>query len=645
MILSSKGTNVPYLENACCNEGTFNTYDYFVEGSKQIQKYNDTVKKLSLLYYGAIDETRSPYLFNSENTKMEYTTLKSHYSERTIYHSFIYFCANNPNIDMATDIITLCGDIDSTLQSDDFKLKTLYNEIEEYYENLGSAKSDIPYPLDDRIAILKRNGYNFTNDALVNMVNAVNNQRIVNIDLNPSVVSAKHALEGVLKYLKDKKNPLLCGKNILEKLYDLMDRFYVEYSEASDENVIELLAYLQEFNTKTVNTMLETMGKTADIKQDIEDFIKEVVPERATKGTFKKNMARQENFILNWRERGQNIFMKQTDATDFAVVEYLKIMTFNLAKVYPNMIKNQTSFKSRNIPKHWRLFGSEFMTGELKDIIYKEYKNLDKFFGDKQLSNILNNVILKTDDLLLLMNATPFFAEMENKTIMSGKILKELMYFYLLCCFNIYMDSIMEVPAELVLDDTGNNDDELNVEETQMALSLEAELLSGKDEERIDVLNDLLLTYLEMMLSYKKVLNYSNADIIEDVLRAKEREKNKITTRLGDLSVDEREIENIMKNQRLGDWSLGQTKALFVYDNQQYDKERREMEEDMLVDFQLQNNENIVASNREIYKTDVLNEREIERRIDAEVYAINVAEDDDIGDNDDEYQIMYGDAL
>ena len=51
IILTNKGTNVPYLENACCNEGTFDTYNYFVEGAPLIKKYNAIIKNLSALYF------------------------------------------------------------------------------------------------------------------------------------------------------------------------------------------------------------------------------------------------------------------------------------------------------------------------------------------------------------------------------------------------------------------------------------------------------------------------------------------------------------------------------------------------------------------------------------------------------------------
>ena len=640
IILTNKGTNVPYLENACCNEGTFDTYNYFVEGAPLIKKYNAIIKNLSALYFGTIEETRSPFMFNPEDTKMKYTVLGSEYSERTIYHSFIYFCHNNPNINFTEDLITLCGEIGASINSDAFGFNTLYNETQEFFENMKG-----PHPLENRITQLKRDGFNFTNEAMVNLVNAVNKQRIVNIDLNPVIVSAKHALEGVIKYLKEKDNPLLCGRVVLDRLYELIDRFYIEYSETSDEGVVDLLAYLQEFNNETVDKLINNIERTTELKPSVRDFIKEVFPDRETKGSFKENKQRQKRFILNWEKRGQNIYMTDNDETDYTIVQYLKIIIFNLAKVYPNIILNKNSFKAKKIPKHWRLGKSEFHTTDVQDIVFKEYSSLEQFFGDDQLTGILNKVISKTDDLLDLMNATPFFAETEHKTIMSGKILKELTFFYLLCCFNMYMDSIMEVPVELVVDDLKQDDEiEVDAAESTMAYSIEAEILEGKREDRNIQLNNLLTTYLDMMMVYKNILNYSNSNITDSILRAKEREKNKITTRLGDLTVEEREIENIMKNQRLGNWSLGQTKALFVYDEEQYDRERQEIDKDMLMQLQLDKNSDVVRENRDMYNFDALEQMDVAKRIDAEVYALNtIVEDDDMGDNDDQFRLDYGD--
>jgi hypothetical protein len=642
IILTNKGTNVPYLENACCNDGIVNTFDYFVDGDKSIEKYNNIVKELEILYYGIREEVIAPYFFNAVDTKMKYTTLNSEYSELTIYHSFMYFCKNNINIDMTREVVSLCGDMSPTIESDAFNFKTLGNEMQDYFDILGNSRQDdIPNPLEYRIQLLKRDGFTFTNESMINLVNIVNKQRIVDIDLDPTIISAKYALEGVLKYLKDKENPVLCGKGILDKLYELMDRFYTDYSEASDEVVLNLLGYIKEHNIESVNRLLDTIGKTTAIKRTVIDFIKEINPSQEGQGSFKKNKKRQGEYILNWKERGENIFMGRKEETDYTTVEYLKTMVINLCKVYPNIIINKNSFKNKKIPKHWKL-SQEFHIKDIQDIIHKEYVGLEQYFGEEDLDEILKNVIRKTDDLIMLMEATPFFAENKNKTIMNGAILKELMFFYLMCSFNIYMDSVIDIPVDLVIADVSKFDEE-DVEEStsNLAMSLETELLEGRNETRNEKLNNLLVSYLKMMISYKGVLNYSNVEIIENVLKLKEKEKNKITKRLGDLSPEEREIENIMKNQRLGDWSLGQTKALFVYDEQQYDKERREMDRDALLEFRMGDHQ---VTDMDGSSFDALSQMDIDKRIDSEVYALNtIAEDDDMGDDDDQVRLDYGD--
>ena len=334
--------------------------------------------------------------------------------------------------------------------------------------------------------------------------------------------------------------------------------------------------------------------------------------------------------------------MNKRDETAFNASEYIKICVKNISKVYPNIIINKESYKNKTIPQHWKL-DKEFHVNDIKEIIAFEYSSLEQFFGDNDILPILNNIINKSDDIIMLMNATPFFAENENQTIINGEILKELMFFYLLCILNMYVDSTREI--EISLDNIADDDDDEEMEsQVEIATSLEEELLEGRRQERQSKLNELVYTLLEMMQKYKVILDYSNEDIVEKVLKAKEKEKNKITKRLGDLTPEEREIENIMKNQRLGDWGLGQTKALFVYDDQQYNKERRELERDALIEFQLGQNDAVTDMNREIYKLDALEEMAVAARIEREEYGMfNVAEDDDNGDNDDVYRIDYGD--
>ena len=86
----------------------------------------------------------------------------------------------------------------------------------------------------------------------------------------------------------------------------------------------------------------------------------------------------------------------------------------------------------------------------------------------------------------------------------------------------------------------------------------------------------------------------------------------------------------------MGAWGLGQTKALYEYDPMQYDKERQEIEDDMLTELRLNRNDEVTQRNREIYRLDDIQEQVQRERVNAEMMATFAAmgDDDDYGERD-----------
>ena len=109
-------------------------------------------------------------------------------------------------------------------------------------------------------------------------------------------------------------------------------------------------------------------------------------------------------------------------------------------------------------------------------------------------------------------------------------------------------------------------------------------------------------------------MNLSRENILNGIMKSKVKEKSFITERLKDMSKERREIENLMKNHKLGNWGLGQTRALFEYDENQYDKERMEMENIILAEMRAGVTDDVTLENREIYMMDHLEELDIETR-------------------------------
>jgi hypothetical protein len=75
----------------------------------------------------------------------------------------------------------------------------------------------------------------------------------------------------------------------------------------------------------------------------------------------------------------------------------------------------------------------------------------------------------------------------------------------------------------------------------------------------------------------KDVINYSYKEIIQKVKRDKDVEKQGIIERLGNMSIEERRVENDLKNYRIGRWNVGEQKGLYQYDKKTFDREIDEM--------------------------------------------------------------------
>ena len=107
----------------------------------------------------------------------------------------------------------------------------------------------------------------------------------------------------------------------------------------------------------------------------------------------------------------------------------------------------------------------------------------------------------------------------------------------------------------------------------RMKLS-EIDIVEGElmlvDKKIAQLLSRLLINFQRQ----KKQLNINNTMIYARMLATRNKEKDKIIHTLKELSIQQREIENILKNHRLGKWNIGLTRALYEYDEDQYEKER-----------------------------------------------------------------------
>ena len=81
------------------------------------------------------------------------------------------------------------------------------------------------------------------------------------------------------------------------------------------------------------------------------------------------------------------------------------------------------------------------------------------------------------------------------------------------------------------------------------------------------------------------VLSYS--DIAGKLKLSRDKEKKRITENFKKLSIEERNVENMLKERKIGKWNVGQQRGLFIYDKDTSDRERAEMMQQEGLDFDL----------------------------------------------------------
>ena len=104
------------------------------------------------------------------------------------------------------------------------------------------------------------------------------------------------------------------------------------------------------------------------------------------------------------------------------------------------------------------------------------------------------------------------------------------------------------------------------------------EIMAGEKKEMSQKIAGLLSSIMQVTCLDKDAIDYSYDDVMERITRAKEKEKDMIVEYLTEMSDEERNIENMFKNNRIGRWSVGMQKGFTVYQGDTYDQERDAIE-------------------------------------------------------------------
>lgn len=588
-LLLNKGSNEPYLENSCCTTNDKeSTIQYFMNKSHDIQEYNQVVQQLTNILSDITAITKSAMFYSNINTKNVYPSISNTFSEKTIYMTFIHFCKFKSLMPIPDNLLPLCANKPDML---------LMNENDS---------------LDEMIRKLKQDGRDYNYETFLRLLQLISRENIININLQENIISPIIKLSNTLQSL-DAENDEIIDSSLRNLMLNVLDTYDIATTEITKE-------------TKDLNNYL--IKQTELMKADIIDFIRKNKGVSITASLLNKT-ARTINNLAVWSFKEAH----------YTIINFYKTFIHDFVLLFPNIVLNKVQYKNTVIPSYVGV--STHHSHKIQNLISDYYKNLQRFYGSSEITKVLHTIqslganIIKLADVTstftTVNNIHPIFDERTSLFLFEYLLLKVLItYIDLADDNNMIVKEIttrssgVELFTEEFLDDQ-----ETKVDFMDNAPILDMQLLSGNKKSLRQQVAHLLSIFIEQMESQKDIIDVSYEDIMDKVLKLREREKDIITDRLQLLSDEERDADTILKINKLGVWSKGLQKGLTQYVKETYDEER-ELREDMdKLERKLRAaNKNVTDDNIDEYMTDYMEQQEADHEIDMEENNMNHFTDD-----------------
>jgi hypothetical protein len=574
-LVLKNSAKIPFLENACCNDKltAVNPVLYFNEEDPHILQFIASSMKLSNLSKYILQAGRPAFLYHPTFTGIQYAAVNENNLDNPelIYGSIIHYC----NFDKNRPIPE--------------KLKAICNE--------KPAKYDPHWSIYEKIEFLKANANQFNVDHLLQVMTIINNENVVTID-KPIMFSKIDLMKEFIEHLDSAGSTIIDEplRRLLLKLFATYKPKCMSYEVSDELNMLK--NHLLTMNRDLYKQIIDFLGRYGNLSdsqyQHLHDFLSNI-------GKWKMDRPMKETGLYY-------------DTGLYSVSQFINNSVQAFCKIYPSILLNDVGFY-KNVPQHWNF--SEKHNTIISNFIENYYEKIEKFKGDKVLMRLLQEIAGtsnnngKLTDLPLFLQNLPFFTEIvknmgdevEGEPIRSFYCLfdKDCVYLLHTYCFYsaIYEYIVCANDSDLLRSDVqtikqthrkqirenANVSNSLlgesgvinqNLSEQENELN-EVEIITGDLDELKKRVASLLLCFLNVEQENKDVIDYTYEQIMQKVKRDKDIEKQGIIERLGNMSIEERKVENDLKNYRIGRWNVGEQKGLYKYDKKTFDREVDEM--------------------------------------------------------------------
>ena len=163
-------------------------------------------------------------------------------------------------------------------------------------------------------------------------------------------------------------------------------------------------------DTEDMRALKNHLARTNEaMKRDITDFIKK---NNSLTGRRQKYIDTLLQELFTWNASEENT-KTISDSKTYNFINFIKSYMQNFFKTFPNIILNNVDYDKVQIQDYWGL--SRNHVNDIKKIIKEYYQRLRPFYSEKVITNILNTIQIKANNLILLANQTPYYSSIKYK--------------------------------------------------------------------------------------------------------------------------------------------------------------------------------------------------------------------------------------
>jgi hypothetical protein len=549
-LLLKTSSSEPFLENACCNDGMTNPLQYFIKEDENIAIYIKNAENLgkTIAFYKSI--SRASMIYHVPYSGIRYPSISVGHLEENIYAVFIKYCNFDEDLPIPEAYKPICSEKPAN-----------YNKM---------------WSLTEKMEFLKKNGKRYTVTDLYNITKLINEQNLVEVSSTPMVTPVM-VLTDIIDTL-DVTNSMVVEDKMRERLRKIIENFQPNAMVEESREVDDLRDYLYETNNKMM--------------AEIIDFI-----------DYYGNLSTTEyngvvSFLQNLLEWNNSIDMHGN-------AKFIRNSVTSISSIYPNIIMNGGEHST--IPDHWALSDKDVI--KLRTIIMKSYNSINEFKNDTILARLLLEITQNLVNLNIFTQNIPLHTPIHKNnasyfSLFDTKTIFALLNYCFLSVFYEYIDLSSDI--NMLRSDVqnfkkirkDNIDNMANASNSMMGMATnitdeledtmtnleEVQINMGNETELKERVCKLLLAFIEIEEKNKKAINFSYDDIMKAVRRSREKEKQSIVKYLGNMTIEERQIEQDLKNYKLGKWNVGMQKGLVYYDQVTNERETDNLMAQLLED-------------------------------------------------------------